>query len=150
MSTSAPSTLEASLPQSKCRVYFEVIDKITIERTTMYGSDAEASVPVSVMISAEIDTALSALVSVTAETEKSGFGRPLLARSRPLDPIVQFTFCADKLAIQSRFHSPNVTTVQFKGLITLRVLNASPAKNGCALLLLIGTAGCDEADGRAW
>ena len=37
-----------------------------------------ASVSVSVTVSAETDAAVSALVSVTAETEKSGFGRPLI------------------------------------------------------------------------
>ena len=40
----------------------------------MYGSAAQVSAPVSVSVtvSAETDTAHSALVSVTAETEKSG------------------------------------------------------------------------------
>ena len=57
----------------------ELIYKI-IERTTLHGSAAQASAPVSVSVtvSAETDMAHSALVSVTAETEKSGFGRPLV------------------------------------------------------------------------
>jgi len=60
----------------------------TNERSTLYGSAAQVSAPVSVsvMVSAETDTAHSALVSVTAET--SGFGRPLVRVRRTCNVTV--------------------------------------------------------------